>query len=83
VKLKTPQKAISVRAFSGMNYLITEECKEESSEFLLKMNQYLYLDYKENKCNFIVYSNEEVLGYGVLLLNIIGFFERRVGIISP
>ncbi len=47
---------------------------EESNELLFTVNRYLYLESKETRCNFIVYSNEEIIGFGSLKLNMIGFF---------
>jgi hypothetical protein len=82
-KLKVPHTNVSVRLFSGLNFIRSEQSAESATNLLLTVQGYLYLECRESRCSLAVYSGEEVVGVGALELNIVGFFERRVGVVCP
>jgi len=59
---------------------------EKSNLINFTMNDYIYADIHEQKCNFVVYCKRDdivqVLGVGPMMLDMMGKFEKRIKVMS-
>lgn len=86
VKLRQPQTGVYVKILAGNN-IIESACNYESTPMLhFDIKDFIYADIHEQKCNFAIYTKkeedkEEVIGNGVMIMDMMGNFEKRIGIL--